>query len=120
MRDFELGYHKAIKKILGLSYRESNHFACQEANLLTFEHLINKIKVTQAIRLLMHPCEFIRRVNPFLSVSSVFYNEIYELLEKKYEIDSIVLNDKEAIVARIGFVQNHEEQSRGPLALNAT
>ena len=120
LRDFELGYHKAIKKILGLSYRESNHFACQEANLLTFEHLMNKIKVTHAIRLLMHPCEFIRRVNPFLWVSSVFYNEIYELLEKKYEIDSIVLNDKEAIVARIGFVQNHEEQSRGPLALNAT
>ena len=34
MRQFEVGYHKAIKKLLGLSTHESNHYACQEASLL--------------------------------------------------------------------------------------
>ena len=100
--------------MLGLSYHESNHFACQEANLLTFEHLINKIKIMNVRRVLINPCEFLRRVEPFLSVSSVIYKEAYNLLALKYDIDSLIQNDKAAIMARIGFVQNHENQMRGP------
>ena len=93
---------------------ESNHFACQEANLLTFEHLINKIKIMNVRRVLINPCEFLRRVEPFLSVYSVIYKEAYNLLALKYDIDSLIQNDKAAIMARIGFVQNHENQMRGP------
>ena len=113
-KDFSIGYHKAIKKILGLSFRESNHYACQEANLFTFEHLINKIQIMNAIRLLTNPCEFVRKINSFLSVTSVFYNEIYDLIKSKYQLESLIDNDKMAIMSRIGFVQNHEEQLRGP------
>ena len=86
--------------------------ACQEAELLTFENLLNKIKILYAFRLMTDPCEYIRKANSFLSVSSILYSEVYDILQSKYDIESLVGNDKAAIIARIGFVQNHEPQSR--------
>ena len=53
LRSFAVGYHKAIKKLLNLSYHESNHFACQEAKLLTFENYLNKIRIFSTLRLLI-------------------------------------------------------------------
>ena len=44
--------------------------------------------------------------------SSVFLNEIKEVLWNEYSIDSLFENDLDAIVARIWFVQNHETQMR--------
>ena len=107
-----MAYHKAIKKLLGLSYHESNHFACQEAQLLTFENLINKMKIFYVLRMTDGSCNFINRVTGFLSVYSVLYKETYEVLENKYDIVSLIDNDKDAIMSRIWFVQNHEPQMR--------
>ena len=39
-KQFNIGFHKAIKKILELSYHESNHFACEQANILMFSHML--------------------------------------------------------------------------------
>ena len=45
LKQFAIGYHKAMKKILGISSHESNHYACQEARLLTFENLLKTNKI---------------------------------------------------------------------------
>ena len=82
--------------------------------MFTFEHLINTIKIMNAIRLLTNPCEFVCKINSFLSVTSIYYNEIYDLIKSKYQFESLIENDKMAIMSRIGYVQNHEEQLRGP------
>ena len=112
LRSLGVAYHKAIKKLLGLSYHESNHFACQEAQLLTFENLINKLKILHVIRMIEKPCNFLKKVSGFLSACSLLYRETYDILTNKYTIDSLVDNDKDAIVSRIFFVQNHEPQMR--------
>ena len=112
LKSFAVAYHKAIKKLLGLSYHESNHFACQEAQLLTFENLINKMKIFNVLRMIDGSCNFINKVSGFLSVCSVLYKETYEVLENKYDIVSLIDNDKDAIMSRIWFVQNHEPQMR--------
>ena len=65
LRQFAIGYHKAIKKILDISYHKSNHYSCQEAKLLTFKHLLNSSKINAAIRLFSRPCEFIRKLSVF-------------------------------------------------------
>ena len=36
LKQFAVGYHKAVKKMLGLSSHESNHFTCQEAKMPIF------------------------------------------------------------------------------------
>ena len=112
LKQFSVGYHKAIKKILGVSYHESNHYACQEAKLYTFEHLVNKAKILFVLRLMNKPCNFIRNILSFLMVSCVLYNEICDLMWNKYEVDSLEDNDKAAIIARICYVQNNESQLR--------
>ena len=43
LKQFGVGYHKAVKKLIGVSMHESNHYACQETDLLLFNHMINKI-----------------------------------------------------------------------------
>ena len=114
LKQFSVGYHKAIKKIINVSYHESNHYACQEAHLFTFEHLVNKSKIATAFRLMKNPCEFFMKTKDFMLFSSVLYKNVSELLQQKYGVDSLIDNDYEALIARIVFVQNHEQQMRGP------
>ena len=111
-KQFEVGYHKAIKKILNLSYHESNHYACQEAQVFTFYHYINKLKIMNALRILSKPCHFISKLKDFFRLSSVFINHVYGILDRVYQLDSLLLNDRDAIISRICFVQNHEKQMR--------
>ena len=112
IKQFSVGYHKAIKKMLGLSYRESNHYACERANMLMFCHLINKNKIYFIKNLLKRPCILIEKLMTFLDISSKFIQEAYEILKTKYQIESIKENDKDAILARIFYIQNHETQMR--------
>ena len=61
-----------------------------------------------------NPCEFFMKTKDFMFFSSVLYRNVLELLQQKYGVDSFIDNDYEALIARIIFVQNHEEQMRGP------
>ena len=111
-KQFEVGYHKAVKKLLNLSMHESNHYACQESNLLTFKHLLNKMKIDAAVRFMLKPCNFIKNLAHFLKISSVMIKEVTGVLNNTYDIDSLFDNDTDAILSRIRFVQNSEQQMR--------
>lgn len=111
-RQFGVGYHKAIKKLLGLSSHESNHYACQESNLFLFEHFINKIRISGVLRTFSSPCLFIDKNIDYFRLSSVMVENVTRISDEQYQIDSITENDFEAIVARILYVQNHESQMR--------
>ena len=106
------GYHKAIKILLGVSTHESNHYACQETNLLLFNHLINKQQISAFHRLLTRPCKMVHKASVFLKVSSVFAENIMKVLHEEYDILSLFDNDIEAIYSRIYYKQNHEMQMR--------
>ena len=112
LKQFSVGYHKAIKRILGLSTHESNHFVCQEARILTFNHFLNRSKIMTAIRLLHSPCNYFRKIMPFLNMSSFFRSRIKDLCQREYGIHNVFENDIDAIDSRIKFVQNHEETMR--------
>ena len=62
LRQLGIAYHQALKKLLGLSTHESNHYACQEAQLFTFENLLNKIRIFFAYRMIKFPCTFIQKI----------------------------------------------------------
>ena len=112
LKQFSIGYHKAIKKLIGVSYHESNHYSCQEAQTFTFEHYINSMKVNFFFRLYMFPCNFMKKIFGDLSVSSVFFNEVCELVKRKYDISDLMDNDKDAVNSRISYIQNHETPMR--------
>ena len=112
LRQFGVGYHKAVKKILSLSMHESNHFACQEAGVMTFNHLLNKLKIFAARRFILKPCDFIRNLLRFMNISSVMISDVRHILKSIYDIDSVFEDDSDALISRILFVQRHEEQMR--------
>ena len=109
---FAIGYHKAIKKLLGVSTHESNHFVCQEASLLTFEHLLNKMKLFLVMRLFNFPCAFMQKTFRFFILSSVLLNEVRDIFINKYDIELLFEQDRDAVVSRIMYVQNHETPMR--------
>ena len=112
IKQFEVGYHNAVKKLLGLSTHESNHFACQEARLLVLNHLLNKKKICSALNFILNPCDFICKILKFMKLSSYLVNDVCVILRSKYNIESLFDNDIEAIISRISYVQNHENQMR--------
>ena len=112
LKQFAIGYHKAIKKLLNLSTHESNHYACQEAQTLTFENMINNLKLQFMIRMSTSQCCYIKKVDNFLYVSSVLFEEMRELASRKYNIEDLLDNDRDAIRSRIAFVQRHETTMR--------
>ena len=112
LRQFGIAYHKAIKKLLGLSSHESNHYACQEAQLFTFENLLNKIRIFFVYRMLKFPCTFIQKIITFYEQTSEIYKEMSEILCQKYDVDCLLENDRSALLSRIVFVQNREPQMR--------
>ena len=115
LKQFAIGYHKAIKKLIGVSYHESNHYACQQAQTLTFEHFLNSLKMQFMFRLNLSPCPFIEKVMKYLCVSSVFFREVSEVSIDKYQIDDLLGNDRQAVASRVSYVQNHESQMREPV-----
>ena len=112
LKQFAVGYHKAIKKLIGLSTHESNHFACQEANLLLFGHMLNKLKISAFYRFMTKSCTFVHKTGIFLKVSSVLAESVREILHKEYDVISLFDNDVNAIFSRIHFTQNNETQMR--------
>ena len=112
LKQFAVGYHKALKKILGLSYHESNHYACEQAQIFTFEHLLFWIKVNFWLRLQKSTCNFINKTKNFLCVSSVLIGELSSSASIKYDISDLLDNDRDAILSRIWYIQNHEEPLR--------
>ena len=98
--------------MLGLSSHESNHYACQEALVFIFRHLINKIKVLAALRHFNSPCMFIRKNYNYFSMMSEFLLEIRKFFIDIYDIELLLQQDKDAIISRVSYVQNHESQMR--------
>ena len=112
LNQFAIGYHKAIKKILGVSYHESNHYVCQEAKLFTFENLINKVKLMYRMRICTKPCSFIQKLLGYFTISSVLFCEIDSLALTKYGMEYLMENDRDGVLSRIAYIQNHETQMR--------
>ena len=105
---FSIAYHKAIKKILSVSYKEHNHPICKITNNLTFDHLINKIILKFVFKLYKKPCKFVYKCYSFLKDHSNILNETNEILKSKYNVlTSILENDINAVIARIYYVFNY-------------
>ena len=61
MNQFAIGFHKAVKKILGVGWGESNHEVCMAVGLVTFPHLIDIDRVKFIYRTLKVPPRFIEK-----------------------------------------------------------
>ena len=112
LKQFAVGYHKAVKKLLGLSMHESNHFACQEGYLLLFNHYINRLQIGTFHRFISKPCKIVQKASVFLRFFSMFAENVMKILNVEYDIHILFENDIDAVFSRIQYKQNREQQMR--------
>ena len=109
-RTVEINYHKAIKRMQNLSYRESNHVACEALNMLTFKHLINKKMISFAFQVLRSRSLCLFSHIPYLKYYSQFISKVKSKAYKDYGIEELFENDMDAIKSRIYYVQCREDR----------
>lgn len=111
LKQFEIGFHKSLKKILNVSYHESNHAVCKHLKLLTLRHYLNYLQLTKLFSLLQNPCNFINK-NKFFYWKGVFLNKLSTTFKNVYGISDVFNNDLDALIARIYFIFNLEDSLR--------
>ena len=109
-KQFEVGYHKAVKKILNIPYYESNHLACQSLGLLTFNHLINLHIIRFIKSIYNNKCKFLNKC--MFSINLQILKDGNNILKNIYGVDDILVNDFIALKSRLFFIFNLECQTR--------
>ena len=106
---FAIAYHKSIKRVLGVSNMESNHYVCYATGFLTFDHYINLNIFKFIKRIFTGTCSFIGKCLYFLHNYSNILGETNSILKSKYDVNSSVLeNDIDAISSRLRYVFKEE------------
>ena len=104
-KNFGVGYHKALKKILGLPNYVRNHEVCNILGLVTFKHQIHFNKISFVHKLFNNPPEFLKE-NIHFSLNSVYLRYCNDIMNSYYDVDYFLLNDLDALRARITFIHN--------------
>ena len=111
LKQIGVSYHYALKRILGLSKRDSNHYACYLLDQLTFENM-RMLKTLQYYRWLKNCSSPCVTANKFYFMNnSAIKHRIDQMFYEKYQIENIDDNDIDAIISRMKFVQYREESS---------
>ena len=111
LQRISVAYHKAVKRICGMTPWESNHDACLTAGVNIFRHLYAKRRVSFAfaVRNSESPC--LVPLIYYLRYKSSFSYQIVEYFRAVYEIPDLFDNPLCAIRARIDFVERNEPSS---------
>ena len=106
-----VAYHKMVKKITGYRIYDSNHRACDEANVNIFKHLQAKRSVSFLIKLTGSHNRLLLRMKYYLITRSIIKENISRMLNIEYGLSDPFSNPKCAIMARIDFIQRNEPRS---------
>ena len=111
LNSLAVSYHYALKRILGLPKRSSNHYACYLLDKPIFKHLLN-FRMLKLYRWLVKSNSICLSVNKlWLLNHSSLKIKLDAIFHDVYGIDDIIENDIDAIFSRIIYVQNREEAS---------
>ena len=99
LKQFSVGFHKAIKKILKVPWRASNHVVCQMVDLVTLPHIINMQKLKFVYRCFNSPSRFnfLSKNFVYLSFNSEFLREMDFIMTNEYNVILFLDNDLDAL-----------------------
>ena len=110
-RKLEISYHKAVKKVMKLEMWRSNHNACEQMGVDLFKHLLSKRLLTFYFATINSNCKMISKLKYHFMLSSQLYNSLKNRFRQLYQINDVIGNDKNALIARVYFVQRTEPRS---------
>ena len=106
IKEFSIGYHKALKKILNVPYFYRNHLVCEFLGLVTLEHQLNIERIRFIYKIFQNPPIFLKKNYNYFRQSSYFFYDVSFIIKKIYDIDDLLDNDLDAILARVIYVHN--------------
>jgi hypothetical protein len=108
LKSLAVSYHNAVKKVVNVPKRSSSHDACDEANLLTFKHLLNMMIFGFMFSLLNTSSICALRFKEYFRYHSKIAKDAQYIAVKEYDMFDLFENDFEAVLSRIAFVQQRE------------
>ena len=107
-RALSVSYHKCIKLMLRLPIWESNHYACNIAGLPIFKHLINKKILCYFFNIINSKSPCLSQLLYYLKFDSHIAYHVKLIFQNGYNVNNILVNDIDAVKARIDFIQDNE------------
>ena len=105
-----VAYHKAVKRMVGFNVWDSNHLACEIAQVYIFKHLLARRLICFWHRLFRSTSPCIYNLRYYWRYNSNLFRHIMIFFNDNYLVD-ISLNPLCAVLSRINFVQRHESSS---------
>ena len=109
-KSFEIAFGKSFKRMLGVPFYSSTHITAEICELLTLKHHVIKAQLRFLYRLLDTKNRLIK-INLACLKSGLFMGSLFSFYRKTYGV-SIIGNDLQALIARVHWVQSHEERRR--------
>ena len=103
---FEIAYHGALKRVVGVSAMYSNHDVVDYCNQFLFKHYLLLLQCRFFKRIMKSSNRLIKICLPFLMEGNLKIS-MNSVLNNKYDVD-FDTNDLDIIQARISWVQKHE------------
>ena len=104
-------YHKAIKKVEGLEVWRNNHDACERMGIVIFKHFFTKRMLNFYFSVISSKCKMVQKLKYHFMLSSQLYKFLKHRFQNMHEVNELLGNDKNALIARVSFVQRNEPRS---------
>ena len=110
LNKLNVSYHKAVKKICGMAVWDSNHAACEIADVRTFPHLLADRLICFWHRLWSSDSVCTKDLSHYFRYNSIIFNKLSVWLNSRY-FEGILNNPLCAIRAHIRHKQRNEPRS---------
>ena len=104
-------YHKALKKIAGMTPWHSSHEACFLVGVYTFDHFLSIRILSLLFRIINSESNCLANLKYYFKLNSFLHRNVKEHFLMTYGVENVIDNDFEAIKARVGFVYAREKWS---------
>ena len=98
--------------MVGVSWSHNNHDVCEQNGLNTFKHLVNTSSLSFFFSLISKRSPCLLKHSLYFEQFSSISKLICKMLKDTYSVDGITSNDRNALRARINFVERIDDQRR--------
>ena len=96
---------------------ESNHYACELLNVDVFIHLQAKRMFKFCVSVMSARSRIFKMLRYYLNYQSMIKSRVRNIFNDDYNIIDVFLNDSDAVIARIDFVQKNEPRTYSALSV---
>ena len=110
-KKLEIAYHKAVKRVAKMDVWQSNHEACEKVGVNIFKHFFSVRLIKYYFSVINARCQSMKNLKYYMMLKSHLHENLTKRISHIYDVNCIFSNDKQALLARIFFVERNEPRS---------